>query len=118
MLGIILSVSVRVGKRSGVGSVSEKESVKDTISIRVRMMTVQIGNRIETIHLFLQSFNPFWAGDRAVLLSWRNLQIGVRLARGDPNHTPKVFNHPTSEPQKFQIKFLISFKIEFYFLTK
>lgn len=84
--------------------------MKDIISIRVRVMTVQMGNRFEIIPLFLQSFNPFWAGDRAVLLSKRNFQIGVRLARGDPSHTPKSSSIQYQSHRNFKSNLLSVFK--------
>lgn len=78
-------------------------------------MTVQMGSRNEAVHSFLHSLNLLWAGHQAVLLSGVTFQTGVRLAGGDPKQTSKVLDHQLSEPQKFQIKFLISCTVEFSF---
>lgn len=70
-----MSVSgLEKGLRSG--QYQRRNLVKDTISIRARVLTVQMGSRIGTIHLFLQSFNPLWPGDRVMLLSRGNFQVG------------------------------------------
>lgn len=75
-----------------------------------------MGSRIEAIDLFFHSAHPGLG--TAVLLSRVTLQTAVGLAGGDSKQASRGLDHQISEPQKYQTKFLISFKIEIYFLTQ